>query len=61
MAFKIDKEQCAGCGVCEGACPSKAISQEDDKYAIDPAKCTDCGDCADVCPMSCISGTKKSK
>lgn len=59
MAFKIDADQCAGCGVCEGTCKQGAISQVSDKYGIDAAKCTDCGDCSEACPMSCISGTKK--
>ena len=61
MAFKIDVEQCAGCGVCEGSCTQKAISADGDKFKIEEAKCTDCGECADVCPMTCITGTKKSK
>jgi len=59
MAFKIDVDQCAGCGACESACKKAAISQDADKYKIDASKCTDCGDCSDACPVSCISGTKK--
>jgi ferredoxin len=59
MAFKIDQEQCAGCGVCVDTCPQKAIEQDGDKYKINASKCTDCGDCADACPVSCISGEKK--
>jgi len=59
MAFKIDQEQCIGCGVCESACKVAAISADVDKYKIDPSKCTDCGECTDVCPVTCISGTKK--
>ncbi len=58
MAFKIDQETCAGCGVCESSCPVSAISQSGDKYQIDPAKCTDCGACSDACPVSAISGDK---
>jgi ferredoxin len=59
MAFKIDVDQCAGCGVCESTCKVSAISQDGDKYKIDAPKCVDCGDCSEACPMSCISGTKK--
>ena len=59
MAFKIDAEQCAGCGVCESTCGKQAISLDADKYKIDDDKCTDCGDCSDACPVGCITGTKK--
>ena len=59
MAFMIDSDACAQCGVCEGTCTFSAISQIDDKYTIDAVKCTDCGACADACPVSCISGDKK--
>jgi formate hydrogenlyase subunit 6/NADH:ubiquinone oxidoreductase subunit I len=59
MAFKIDVDQCAGCGVCEGSCKHSSIKQDGDKYKIDASTCTDCGECSDACPMSCISGTKK--
>lgn len=59
MAFIIDQEQCAKCGVCESTCKFSAISMDGDNYIIDSLKCTDCGDCADACPVSCISGTKK--
>lgn len=59
MAFKIDVEQCAGCGVCASTCSKNAIEPESDKYSIQADKCTDCGDCSDACPVSCITGTKK--
>lgn len=59
MAFKIDTEQCAGCGVCEGTCANGAIIPESDKYAIDPKKCNDCGNCSQSCPVNCIIGANK--
>jgi electron transport complex protein RnfB len=59
MAFKIDAEQCAGCGVCESTCKTQAIIPDADKYKILAEKCTDCGECSEACPVSCISGTKK--
>jgi ferredoxin len=55
MAYGIDKEQCAGCGVCVDSCKSAAIVQDEDKYMIQAEKCTDCGECADVCPVGCIA------
>ncbi|MHB9154059.1 MAG: 4Fe-4S binding protein [Endomicrobiales bacterium] len=59
MAFQIDQEQCAGCGVCESACKTAAICIDGDKYKVEVSRCTDCGDCSEACPMSCIIGTKK--
>ena len=53
MAHKINDE-CISCGVCEGECPTSAISAGDDKYIIDPGDCTDCGACAEVCPTDAI-------
>lgn len=57
MAYTIDREECIGCGACEGVCPVKCISEEmgSEKRVIDESKCIDCGSCAGVCPVSCIS------
>jgi ferredoxin len=55
MAFAIDQDQCAGCGVCESSCPTSAIAKDGDKYKIETDKCTDCGSCSEACPMSCIA------
>ena len=53
MAYKITDE-CVSCGTCAEECPSEAILEGDDKYAIDKEKCTDCGTCVDVCPTEAI-------
>lgn len=57
MAYTINKEECIGCGACEGVCPVQCISEEtgSEKRVIDESKCIDCGSCAGVCPVSCIS------
>ena len=56
MAHIINKEECIGCGTCEGECPTEAISVTDEgKYKIDPEQCIDCGACASVCPVEAIS------
>lgn len=52
MAYKINSEECIGCGSCEAVCPQKCISQEDEgKYEIDAGECIDCGSCKGVCPV----------
>ena len=51
MAYKINADECIGCGSCEAECPSEAISEKDGKYVIDADKCVDCGACAEVCPV----------
>ena len=54
MAAKVDKELCYACGLCEDACPQKAICV-DDIAKVDPEKCTDCGACVEECPNDAIS------
>ena len=53
MALRI-LGSCIGCGACEAACRSSAISQVDSfvvLYAVDPLLCNDCTDCVEVCPV----------
>ena len=54
MAYKINADECIGCGSCEAECPSEAISEKDGKYVIDADKCVDCGACEDGCPVGAI-------
>lgn len=50
IAF-TEKELCTRCGTCVGACPTGAISLDDDAYPrLHPDLCTECGLCARVCP-----------
>ncbi|MBO5280173.1 MAG: 4Fe-4S binding protein [Clostridia bacterium] len=51
MAYKINAEECIGCGACAGDCPVDAISEADGKFVIDPEKCIDCGACEGNCPV----------
>ncbi len=41
---------------CIEACPTKAISREDELgiLAVDHEMCSGCGDCVDACPAGCI-------
>jgi len=52
--YKIDKEQCMGCGVCAQTCP-EGIEMNDEYKAeiIDQAKLAACGG-KTVCPMGVI-------
>ena len=51
MAYKINAEECIGCGACAGDRPVDAISEADGKFVIDPEKCIDCGACEGNCPV----------
>jgi ferredoxin len=48
---------CINCGLCEPACPNRAISQGEQLYVIEPERCTECvgfhdeEQCAKVCPV----------
>ncbi|MBR6918617.1 MAG: NADH-quinone oxidoreductase subunit NuoF [Clostridia bacterium] len=62
MQYVIDKEKCAGCGMCKKACPADAISKTDytapgkklPAHEIDPAKCVKCGACIATCKFKAI-------
>ena len=62
MQYKIEKDKCAGCGMCAKACPANAISKTDyvapgkklPAHEIDPAKCVKCGACIATCKFKAI-------
>ena len=62
MQYKIMKDTCIGCGMCQKGCPADAISRTDyigpgKKLAamqIDPNKCVKCGACIATCKFNAI-------
>jgi ferredoxin/coenzyme F420-reducing hydrogenase delta subunit len=54
----IEPSKCVGgtkCKLCQGICPLKAISIEENTVTIDKSMCSGCGACVAVCPHGAIS------
>ncbi|RPJ20514.1 MAG: CoB--CoM heterodisulfide reductase iron-sulfur subunit A family protein, partial [Planctomycetaceae bacterium] len=59
IAAKVSETLCAGCGVCEGLCPYKAITMTDlgggkQRANVNDAMCKGCGTCSVFCPGQAI-------
>ncbi len=50
----LDRDRCVGCGVCERACPAKAITVADKLAMIDRKRCIRCFCCQELCPRGAM-------
>jgi len=55
ISYRVDAENCIGCGVCLKNCAAGAIrGEKKELHVIDPEACTKCGVCKAVCKFNAI-------
>ena len=55
ITYRIDKDKCTGCTLCDKNCPVQVISGEPKKtYTIDESGCIKCGICYEVCKFDAV-------
>jgi heterodisulfide reductase subunit A2 len=58
ITASIHEKKCAGCKICIGVCPYKAITFDDEKNVsvVNTVLCHGCGTCVAACPSGAIEG-----
>jgi nitroreductase/Pyruvate/2-oxoacid:ferredoxin oxidoreductase delta subunit len=51
----VDKEKCAGCGLCCADCPHHVLELRDGKAALLSDTCLFCGHCIAICPQAAVT------
>jgi NAD-dependent dihydropyrimidine dehydrogenase PreA subunit len=55
VTYKIDPENCIGCGACRVNCPVECIEGEPKEvHVIDQDECIKCGKCYEVCNFDAV-------
>lgn len=55
IKLELNKEKCAGCGMCIAVCPHKVFEMREKKAEIiDRGACMECGACKKNCPARAI-------
>ena len=52
---QIRTDRCVGCGICQKACPGKAITLEGGKARIHTGSCIRCYCCHELCPQKAVA------
>ena len=56
VTLKLDREKCAGCGMCLLVCPQAVLSMTNGTAQIaNRDACMECGACANNCPAEALS------
>ena len=56
VTLELDRDKCAGCGMCTKVCPHNVFVMKDGKALIDDRDaCMECGACSINCPFSAVT------